>query len=290
MDTAELLKKVRRIEIKTKGLSKHLFSGSYHSVFKGRGMSFSEVREYTPGDDVRHIDWNVTARAGQVHIKLYEEERELCLMLLVDISASVFFGSRGQSKSDWITEISAVLAFSAMQNQDKVGLILFSDKIHLYIPPKKGKQHILRIIRELLTIKSIPAQTHLEAPLQFLNSVLRKKCISFILSDFHCSIPGTALKVASKRHDIIGLQILDPLEKSFEAVGLIALKDAETGQEIILDSQDREIMERYYNDQSFHNKMMAQSFKRAKSDFIEMDLNDSYLKVLLKFFKARKHL
>ena len=199
MDTQDILKKVRKLEIKTKGLSKHLFSGAYHSVFKGRGMSFSEVREYALGDDVRHIDWNVTARSGQTHIKVYEEERELTLMLAIDISSSMRFGSIIQRKMDWITEIAAVPSFSATQNHDKVGLLLFSDKIDLFIPPKKGKQHILRIIRELLVDRQVGKTTNFQAPLSYLNSVITKRSICFVISDFYDPLPETTLKILCKK-------------------------------------------------------------------------------------------
>ncbi len=287
MDTQEILKKVRQIEIKTKGLSHHLFSGAYHSTFKGRGMSFSEVREYQFGDDIRHIDWNVTARSGQTQVKVFEEERELTLMLLVDVSRSTLFGSLDQNKMQWMIEIAAVLAFSATQNHDKVGMILFSDKIHLYIPPKKGRQHILRMIRELIVTRSDAGRTRFDLPLQYLDSVQTKKTICFLLSDFHDPIPESTLKIVSRRHDVIGLQILDPLEKSMKSVGLIQLKDAESGNEILIDTSDKQWMEQYSATQQKHYTQLRQFFSRANADFLQLDLDDSYIKVLLNFFKKR---
>lgn len=287
MDTQDILKKVRQIEIKTKGLSHHLFSGAYHSTFKGRGMSFSEVREYQFGDDIRHIDWNVTARSGQTQVKVFEEERELTLMLLVDISRSVRFGSLEQNKFHWMTEISAVLAFSATQNHDKVGMILFSDKIHLYIPPKKGRQHILRMIRELLVDRSDIGSTRYDLPLQYLNRVQTKKCICFMLSDFHDPVPEAILKIVARRHDLIGLQILDPLEKSIPAVGLLPLKDAETGMECLIDTDDREWMKRFESAGKLKEQQLKQVFLRAHADLLQLELHDSYIKTLLNFFKKR---
>ena len=287
METQDILKKVRQIEIKTKGLSHHLFSGAYHSTFKGRGMSFSEVREYQFGDDIRHIDWNVTARSGQTQVKVFEEERELTLMLLVDISRSTLFGSLDQNKMKWMIEIAAVLAFSATQNHDKVGMILFSDKIHLYIPPKKGRQHILRMIRELLVARSDVGRTRFDLPLQYLNSVQTKKTICFLLSDFYDPVPDSTLKIVSRRHDVIGLQILDPLEKSMNSVGLIQLKDAESGSELLIDSSDKQWMQNYSDAQVKHYTQLRQLFSRANADLLQLDLDDSYLKVLLNFFKKR---
>lgn len=288
MDTQEILKKVRQIEIKTKGLSHHLFSGAYHSTFKGRGMSFSEVREYQMGDDIRHIDWNVTARTGQTQVKVFEEERELTLMLLVDISRSMLFGSMAQNKLQWMIEIAAVLAFSAAQNHDKVGMILFSDKIHLYIPPKKGRQHILRMIRELLVTLPDAGQTRFDLPLQYLDRVQTKKTICFLLSDFHDPIPESTLKIVSRRHDVIGIQVLDPLEKELKDVGLIQLKDAESPQEILVDTSDRKWMNKYSESQKKYFLQIRQLFSRANADFLPLDLDDSYIKVLLNFFKKRR--
>lgn len=287
METQDILKKVRQIEIKTKGLSHHLFSGAYHSTFKGRGMSFSEVREYQFGDDIRHIDWNVTARSGQTQIKVFEEERELTLMLLVDISRSTLFGSLDQNKMQWMTEISAVLAFSATQNHDKVGMILFSDKIHLYIPPKKGKQHILRMIRELLVLRPDSGKTRFDIPLQYLNRVQTKKNICFLISDFHDPVHEASLKIVSRRHDVIGLQILDPLEKKWSDIGLIQLKDAESGDEILIDTSDKNWLKTFEEEQKLQSLKTKQLFNRANADFLALDIQDSYIKTLLNFFKKR---
>lgn len=287
MGAQDILKKVRQIEIKTKGLSHHLFSGAYHSTFKGRGMSFSEVREYQFGDDIRHIDWNVTARSGDTQIKVFEEERELTLMLLVDISRSTMFGSLNQNKLHWMIEIAAVLAFSATHNHDKVGMILFSDKIHLYISPKKGRQHILRMIRELLVTHSDAGRTKYDLPLQYLNRVQTKKTICFLLSDFYDHIPEATLKIVSRRHDVIGIQILDPLEKSMNEVGLIQLKDAESSKEILIDSSDTSWMASFSDLQKKNRVQLSQLFSRAKADFLQLDMDDSYIKVLLNFFKKR---
>lgn len=287
MEVQELLKKVRQIEIKTKGLSRQIFSGAYHSVFKGRGMSFSEVREYVAGDDVRHIDWNVTARAGQTFVKVYEEERELTLMLMIDVSKSTYFGTTEQSKAAWITEIAAVLAFSATQNQDKVGLILFSDQVHLYIPPKKGRQHILRIIREIVIPRNQKAESNLDVPLQYLNGVLHKRCICFVLSDFQLSIPETTLRIVAKRHDVIGIQILDPLEISMKNVGLIHLVDAENGSRMTMDTADQHWIKAHENLQSVHQQKTKTAFVKSKADFLAIDIRNSYISTLLQFFKRR---
>ena len=287
MEVQELLKKVRQIEIKTKGLSRQIFSGAYHSVFKGKGLSFSEVREYVPGDDVRHIDWNVTARAGQTFVKVYEEERELTLMLMIDVSKSTYFGSTEQSKAAWITEIAAVLAFSATQNQDKVGLILFSDQVHLYIPPKKGRQHILRIIREIVVPRDQQTASNLDVPLQYLNGVLHKRCICFLLSDFQLSIPETTLRIVAKKHDVIGIQILDPLEIQLKKVGLIHLIDSESGARISFDTSDIEWLRSHEQTQREHQLKTKSSFVRSKADFLAIDIRYSYISTLLQFFKRR---
>lgn len=287
MLTQDILRKVRQIEIKTKGLSQHLFSGAYHSHFKGRGMSFSEVREYMMGDDIRHIDWNVTARTGQTQVKVFEEERELTLMLLIDISKSMYFGTREKEKFLWAAEIAAVLAFSATQNHDKVGLILFSDVIHLYIPPKKGKQHILRMIRELLVQRSDSGTTNYHLPLQYLNRVQNKRCISFLISDFQSDVPETTLKIVARRHDLIGLQLRDPLEKEIPRLGLLQFKDLESGLEMIIDSDDPTWQKKYKQAQQSQQTKVKQTLLRAKAEFLELEPNDSYIKTLLNFFKKR---
>lgn len=288
MQEQTLLSKVRRIEIKTRGLSRHLFSGAYHSVFKGRGMSFSEVREYSYGDDVRHIDWNVTARSDQAYVKIFEEERELSLMLVIDISNSTYFGSVEQSKAERIAELASVLAFSASQNQDKVGLLLFSSKIHLYIPPKKGRQHILRIIREILFERSDRGETNLQLALEFLRGTLKKRSICFILSDFRCDLPEHQIKQIARRHDLISMQILDPLEEIIPDVGIIPVRDSESKNFILIDSSDKEVMKNLQS--SFKNLLQKtkQTFLRANAEYINLDVKSSYIKVLLQFFKSRK--
>jgi uncharacterized protein (DUF58 family) len=251
-------------------------------------MSFSEVREYALGDDVRHIDWNVTARSGQTHIKVYEEERELTLMLAIDISSSMRFGSIIQRKIDWITEIAAVLSFSATQNHDKVGLLLFSDKIDLFIPPKKGKQHILRIIRELLVDRQVGKTTNFQAPLSYLNSVITKRSICFVISDFYDPLPETTLKILCKKHDVIGIQILDPLEKEMKDCGLLSVVDLENGHEAIIDTSD--INYRTKLKDSTLNKMAStkQSFLKSNAEFLNIDDLPNYIKSLLRFFKMRQ--
>ncbi len=237
MTTADILKKVRQIEIKTKGLTNHIFGGEYHSAFKGRGMSFSEVREYAYGDDIRSIDWNVTARSNTPYVKIFEEERELTLMLLVDISASSLFGTTSQTKRNLITEICAVLSFSAITNNDKVGVIFFSDKVERYIAPKKGRSHILFIIRELITLEPHHnAQTNIQAALKFLNNIMKKRAITFLLSDFISEPYKEALNVAGKRHDIIGINVSDKRDKEMPDIGVMKVRDAESGKMIWVDT------------------------------------------------------
>ena len=247
MDTTELLKKVRKIEIKTKGLSKQIFSGEYHSAFKGRGMSFSEVRDYQYGDDVRNIDWNVTARTGSPHVKVFEEERELTVMLLIDVSKSSFFGSVKQTKNEINAEIAAVLAFSALNNNDKVGVLFFSNKIEKYLPPKKGKQHVLRIIRELINLEPENNGTNIGMALEYLNNLIKKRCICFVLSDFLTKDYEAPLKIAKRRHDVVGIHIIDPREEAIPNVGLIRAVDSETGDTRWIDSNSKSVRENYSN-------------------------------------------
>ncbi|MEM9549466.1 MAG: DUF58 domain-containing protein [Bacteroidota bacterium] len=287
MDTTELLKKVRKIEIKTKGLSKHIFSGEYHSAFKGRGMSFSEVRDYTYGDDVRNIDWNVTARTGDTSIKVFEEERELTVMLLIDVSASSLFGTSGQFKSELITEIAAVIAFSATTNNDKVGAILFSDKIERYIPPKKGRKTILRIIRDLITHETENQGTDIKKALEYLNNIQKKRAIVFVLSDFIDREYEQALNIASRRHDIVGLHIYDKSEKELPNVGLLRVKDAETGKEKIIDTAMTSVREEYAQWFLTHEEMFKTVFNKSGSDVVSIQTDQDYVKALLKFFKKR---
>ncbi len=287
MDASEILKKVRKIEIKTKGLSKHIFSGEYHSAFKGRGMSFAEVRDYQYGDDVRNIDWNVTARTGEPHIKVFEEDRELTVMLMVDISKSSVFGSSNQFKSETIAEISAIISFSAITNNDKVGAILFTDTVEKYIPPKKGKSHILRIIREIIYFEAQSNKTDLNHALVYLNNIMKKRAIVFVLSDFICDEYDKSLSVAQKKHDIIGLHIYDKWEKNLPEIGLINCIDPETGQEFTLDTSNKKIRKKY---ELYFNKNQDQFnelFKKNKLDRISINNHEDYVKTLLHFFKKR---
>jgi len=287
MDTKELLKKVRRIEIKTKGLSSHLVSGEYHSAFKGQGMSFSEVRSYQYGDDIRNIDWNVTARTGEPFTKRFEEERELTVMLAVDLSASAFFGSRQQFKQELMTELSAVLAFSAINNQDKVGMVLFSDKVEKYIPAKKGKKHILLIIRELLNFEPTGKGSELGIGLEYLNNIIRKRCICFVLSDFMAKNYEAPLRVVARRHDVIGVQIYDPLETELPNVGLIRVTDAETGRFQWLDTAQKKTRDQYKNWYDSNIQYMKESFRKAGVAQLSLATNEPYLNELIQFFKRR---
>jgi len=287
METSELIKKVRKIEIKTKGLSKQIFSGEYHSAFKGRGMSFSEVREYQYGDDIRNIDWNVTARANEPYVKVYEEERELTVMLLVDISKSSFFGTVNQFKSEIITEISAVIAFSALNNNDKVGVIFFSDKVEQYIPPKKGKQHILRIIRELINFTPSGSSTQINDALDFMNNVIKKRCTCFILSDFMASGYADSLRIAKKRHDIIGLHIYDQREAILPNVGLIKAEDAETGKTVYLDTSSKTFRNKYEKRFTDNQEYFKTTFLKSGADVVDIRTDESYINALMKFFKKR---
>lgn len=287
METAELLKKVRKIEIKTKGLSKHIFSGEYQSAFKGRGMSFSEVRDYQYGDDVRNIDWNVTARTGDAHIKIFEEERELTVMLLIDVSQSSFFGTAEQMKNELITEISAVLSFSAIQNNDKVGVIFFSDIIEKFIPPKKGKQHILRIIRELINFEPKQTGTNLGQALEYLNNVIKKRSICFILSDFMAQGYETPLRIASRRHDVVGVHLYDPREEELPNIGLMRAVDAETGRVQWVDTSVQAVRENYANWFQENQQYFRSSFLKSGSDVLSVRTDESYIKVLHQFFKKR---
>jgi uncharacterized protein (DUF58 family) len=288
MDTNELLQKVRKIEIKTKGLSKQMFSGEYHSAFKGRGMSFSEVRSYQYGDDVRNIDWNVTARTNTPFVKIFEEERELTVMLLIDVSKSAYFGTVNQLKSGIITEISAVLSFSAIQNNDKVGVILFSDKIELFIPPKKGRSHILRIIRELIDFQPNSHGTDLGMALRYFNNVIKKRCIGFLLSDFMTRGYEAPLRIASRRHDLIGVHLFDPKEQEIPNIGLIRAKDAETGQLAWLDTSSPQFRASYEAWFRGNYDYFKTTFSRSGTDFVSIRTDQNYVTALLNFFERRK--
>tara|TARA_B110000444_G_scaffold258392_1_gene299207 strand:- start:29984 stop:30853 length:870 start_codon:yes stop_codon:yes gene_type:complete len=287
MDTKALLKKVRKIEIKTRRLSNHLFGGEYHSTFKGRGMTFSEVRQYEFGDDVRAIDWNVTARYNSPFIKVFEEERELTLMLLIDISGSESFGSQTQTKREVITEVAATLAFSALQNNDKVGVIMFSGKIELYIPPKKGRSHVLRIIRELLEFQPTNNLTNIGDALAFLSSILKKKAIVFLLSDFIDSNYEKNLKIAAKKHDLTGIRIYDKLETYIPKMGLIPMMDSETKDLTWVDTDSRSIRESYSVGYSQNAENFSTLFNKNGAGSISFGLSESYVKKLLGYFKKR---
>lgn len=289
MTTAEILKKVRRIEIKTKGLSNHIFAGEYHSTFKGRGMSFSEVREYTPGDDVKFIDWNVTARFSHPYVKVFEEERELVVMLLVDISNSSLFGTQKRLKRELITELSAVLSFSAATNNDKVGVIFFSDKVEKFIPPKKGKGHILRIIRELIALE--PDQntgaTNISVALEFLNNVIKKKTIAFLMSDFVSKSYEHALQLAARRHELVGINIYDKHDKELPTAGLIQAQDSESGQLMWIDTGNKAIRNKYAAAFEEKNKYCSQVFRKSGASLLNMRTDEDYVKVLQGYFKRK---
>lgn len=287
METSELLKKVRKIEIKTKGLSRHIFSGEYHSAFKGRGMSFSEVRNYQYGDDIRNIDWNVTARTGDPHVKIFEEERELTVMLLVDVSRSSLFGSVAQVKAEIIIEICALLAFSAITNNDKVGVLLFSDRIERFIPPKKGKSHILRIIRELLDCEPAGHGTDIGLALDYLNNVLKKRAICFVISDFITEGYEKPLQIAARRHDMIGIRVTDPREAELPAVGLLRALDAETGEELWLDTGAKALRERYAQRYADQYQYFRSIFLKNGADIVDIPVDRPYIQTLLQFFQKR---
>ena len=287
MESAELFKKVRKIEIKTRDLSNQIFSGQYHSVFKGRGMAFSEVREYQPGDDIRSIDWNVTARFNHPYIKIFDEERELTVMLLIDVSASNQFGTKKTFKQDVITEIAAVLAFSAIQNNDKVGVIFFSKTVEKFIPPKKGTSHILRIIRELIEFRPQQQETNLTEPLRYLTNAIKKRCTAFLLSDFMDRGFEDAIKIANKKHDLIAVRIFDEREIELPDVGLIRARDAETNKQIWVDSSDRKVRRQYNNWYKAHQEYLAETFVRSGVDVAKIATNQDYIKPLLGLFRKR---
>jgi uncharacterized protein (DUF58 family) len=288
METSELLKRVRKIEIRTKGLVNQIFSGEYHSVFKGRGMAFSEVREYQFGDDIRTIDWNVSARFNHPYVKVYEEERELTVMLLVDVSGSGDFGTVNQMKKETAAELSAVLAFSALKNNDKVGVIAFSNKIEMFIPPKKGRTHILRIVRELLDFKPANRLTNIGEGLRYLTSAIKKRSIAFLISDFLGENYEDALKIAARKHDLIGVRLFDPREVSLPNIGLIRVVDAETGDNLWVDSSDRQITHRYADWWKRKNDERLKMFRKNGVDGIDIQIDQSYIQPLINFFRARE--
>lgn len=288
MDSTEILKKVRKIEIKSRGLSNQIFSGEYHSAFKGSGMAFSEVREYTPGDEIRKIDWNVTARFNHPFVKVFDEERELTVMLLVDISGSEDFGSAEQQKREIITEISAVLAFSAIQNNDKIGVIFFSDTIEKFIPPKKGKSHILRIIRELISFEAKSNKTDIELALQYFTKVIKKRSTCFILSDFIDKSFDRALQIASRKHDIVALRTKDPRENELIDLGIIPFEDAETGEIRMMDTSSKSFRESFRKEQVKRDLHLKSIFNRAQVDHTTLYTDRPYVRPLMNLFKMRE--
>lgn len=289
MEASELIKKVRKIEIKTRSMSKHLFSGEYHSAFKGRGMSFSEVRGYQYGDDVRNIDWNVTARTGDPYIKIFEEERELSVFIIVDVSGSTYTGTKETTKDAFMTELSAVLSFSALQNNDKVGLLLFSDHIHKFIPPKKGKKHILRIIRELINQDKTGIKTDIGQALRYFNNVVKKRSIVFLLSDFYTQPDSfyNDIRVVAKKHDLIGVQILDRWDRQLPDVGLLKAHDTESGETYLIDTSDKKVRAAHETRFADKQEEMKTLFSHTKSDWLSLTLGEPYILPLLKFFKTR---
>lgn len=287
METKELLKKVRKIEIKTRGLTRQIFAGEYHSAFKGRGMTFSEVREYQYGDDIRSIDWNVTARFNHPYVKVFEEERELTVMLLIDLSGSGDFGTRQHLKRTLITEIAAVLSFSAIENNDKIGVIMFSDRVEKYIPPQKGRKHILRIIRELLEYKPASSGTDISESLRFLTNVIKKRCTAFLISDFRDKGYARSLQVSNNKHDVVALHVFDERETELPSVGLIRVQDAETGQERWLDTSRLSLRESYALKWESHAEMMKEIFTRAGVDSVSLRTGEDYVKPLMWLFKKR---
>lgn len=288
METSELLKKVRKIEIKTRGLSNNIFAGQYHSAFKGRGMAFSEVRDYQYGDDVRNVDWNVTARFDKPYVKIFEEEREMTVMLLVDVSASRMFGTANVMKNDIITEIAATLAFSAMQNNDKIGVIFFSDKLEKFIPPKKGKKHILYIIRELIDFQPQDKKTDIPGALRYMTSVIKKRCTTFLISDFIDTKDfQTDINIANKKHDIVAIQVYDKRETELPHIGLLQIRDAETGEERTVDASSRSVRQEYRKWWSDNQEHISEIFSKSNVDSISVSTDEDYVKALIGLFKLR---
>jgi uncharacterized protein (DUF58 family) len=288
VDTSDILKKVRRIEIKTRGLSQNIFAGQYHSAFKGRGMAFSEVREYQYGDDVRDIDWNVTARFSRPYVKVFEEERELTVMLLIDVSGSLLFGTRNQTKNEMAIEIAATLAFSAIENNDKIGVIFFSNHIEKYIPPKKGRKHILYIIREMLDFHSENKNTDISTSIEFLSRVMKRRSTVFILSDFYTNIDfQKALQIASSKHDIVAMQLYDAFDRRLPNIGMMKVCDAETGHETLIDTSSKHVRvayEKYWNNRE---KKINEVFVKSKVDWVSIATTDDYVKKMMKLFSQR---
>lgn len=288
METSEILKKVRRIEIKTRGLSTNIFAGQYHSAFKGRGMAFSEVREYQYGDDVRDIDWNVTARFHKPFVKVFEEERELTVMLLIDVSGSLDFGTQRQMKKDMVTEIAATLAFSAIQNNDKIGVVFFSDKIEKYIPPKKGRKHILYIIREMLDFRPESRKTDLKHSIEFLTRVMKRHCTVFLLSDFYTRNDfEQALTICNRKHDVVAIQVYDPRAKQLPDVGLLKVRDAETGHEMYIDTSSKKLRMAHMQYWQMRQQSLKRVFNKSNVDSVSIATNEDFVKHLLLLFQMR---
>jgi uncharacterized protein (DUF58 family) len=287
LSTSALLKKVRKIEIKTKGLSNHIFAGEYHTAFKGKGMAFSEVREYQPGDDIRSIDWNVTARYNSPFVKVFEEEREMTVMLLIDVSASGNFGTQEQFKRELATELAAILAFSAINNNDKVGVIFFTDKVEQFIPPKKGKSHILRIIREVLAFEPTGKGTDIAGALEYFSAVIKKRSICFILSDFMSKEFDRPLKIASKKHDLVALRIHDIREDTLPNVGLVPMQDAETEKMLFVDTSSKKVRDNFAKNRAQTNEKLRKLFPASGVDLIDITTGTDYVKPLINFFKTR---
>lgn len=290
-DTSELLKKVRKIEIKTRGLSKNIFAGEYHTAFKGRGMTFAEVREYQPGDDVKFIDWNVTARFNHPYIKVFEEERELTVMLLVDVSGSGEFGTSVMSKKDMMVEIAATIAFSAIQNNDKIGMIFFSDKIEKFIPPQKGKKHTLYLIRELLSFEPESRKTDVAGALRYFTNVIKKHCSAFVISDFMDNVMDSsftsALTIANRKHDVAAIQVYDHRESELPDIGLMKVKDAESGSDMWIDTSSKKLRSAYKADWLRRQDELRQALSRSGVDTVSVATNEDYVKALMKLFKLR---
>lgn len=287
METSEILKKVRQVEIKTRGLSQNIFAGQYHTAFKGRGMAFSEVREYQPGDDVRSIDWNVTARFNRPYIKIFEEERELTVMLLIDVSGSGVFGTEGNTKRQVITEIAATLAFSAIQNNDKIGVIFFSDKIEKFIAPQKGKKHILYIIRELLEFKPESSKTDVGCVLQYFTNVIKKRCTAFLISDFIAPEFEKALMIASKKHDLVALQVYDAKDTFLPDVGLLKVQDSESGRVMYVDTSSESVRKLYSDKWQQRQSAIKRSFSKTGVDMVSVSTSEDYVKALIALFRMR---
>jgi uncharacterized protein (DUF58 family) len=288
METSELIKKVRKIEIKTRGLSHNIFAGQYHSAFKGRGMSFSEVREYQYGDDVRDIDWNVTARFNKPYIKVFEEERELTVMLMVDLSSSLDFGTVNQTKRDMVTEIAATLAFAAIQNNDKIGVIFFTDKVEKFIPPQKGRKHILYIIRELINFEPQSQRTDLKVPLEFLTNAIKKRCTAFMISDFiDDSDYRNAMTIANRKHDLVAIQVYDRRLAQMPKIGLVKFRDAETGEEVYVDTSSSKVQAYQREWWKAQVARLNEIFKKSRVDSVSISTGQDYVKALLNLFAKR---